>query len=203
MRDALERDAGPVRPLLDGFLTETAQRALPDARGAASSSTAQDENFQRLSDGEIGDNLMYKYRALASFFVWPEICRVAMEAVRDLLVRRGIQAGIPGFDEFWDDFHRYVELTHAHGHSADELLAPVTVSLRYDVSAWLRAGGPEDTRPFRLAAPRAFRFSLPITSAEELRRALAVWTLSVKGLTKGVTRIRPGAQVRDCVPADA
>ena len=200
MLETLEADAGPARKLLEQFIDETRNELFP-SRDACIAFYAGEENFQRLVDGEVGDNLIYKYRSLASFFTWTDICRVAMDAVRGRLVIRGIRDRVPAFDEFWSDFHRYVDLKHAHGRTADEILSPVTAPLGYDISGWLAAGAPENPEPFRLEAPRLYGFRLGDASARELGKALDVWTVSVKGLTKGVTRIRPGVQARECAPA--
>jgi len=197
MRDALERDAGPVGTLLAEFLAETRNELFP-TRAACVEFYGKEENFQRLLNGEIGDNLMYKYRARASYFMWPEFCQVALDATRELLVRHGINDEIPDFDRFWPDFHRYVELKHAHGSTPEEVLAPTRATMQYDIESWLAAGMPKDVRPYRLSSPQEFVFQLPPESARELRAGFEVWTASLKGLTKGITRIRTTAQIREC-----
>jgi hypothetical protein len=50
----------------------------------------QDENFQKLTNSEIGDNLMHKYQAVASLHLWPYLCKAAMEATRRMLLDRGV-----------------------------------------------------------------------------------------------------------------
>ncbi len=200
MRDALERETGPVGKVLAEFLAETKNELFP-TREACVDFYSNEENFQRLVNGEIGDNLMYKYRAQASFFMWPEFCRMALDATRALLVERGVDAQIPDFEDFWSDFERFVELKHAHGTTSEEILAPARATMAYDVPAWLAAGMPRDVRPFRLPEPREFLFELPPESARELKAGFEVWTASLKGLTKGITRIRATAQNRDSRPA--
>ena len=197
MLETLEADRGKAHTLLQDFVNETKNELFPTREECIAFYT-KEENFAKLSEGEVGDNLMYKYRSIASFFLWPEISRVAMEGVRKLLLAKGAAAEIEHFDQFWSDFQRYIELKHAHGTSAEQILSSVTAELRYDLSGWLAAGMPKDIQPYRLATARTFEFRLPEMVAHELEAALRVWTTSIKGLTKGVTRIRAEWQAREC-----
>jgi radical SAM superfamily enzyme YgiQ (UPF0313 family) len=200
MRDAMQRDRGAVHQLLEEFVTETRNELFP-TREACVEFYSQEENFQRLVRGEIGDNLMYKYRALASFFVWPEVCRTAMEATREMLHRRGAATEIPQLDRFWDDFTRYVEHKHTHGTDRQSLLGRTVAALAYDVEGWIAAGMPTDVEAFRLDGRREFVFDLDPEAARELSGLLDVWTTSLRGLTKGVTRMRTTSLIRRCRPA--
>lgn len=194
---ALEADTGEARKLLDEFVTETKQE-LFESPEACIEYYSRPENFERLERGDIGDNLMYKYRALASFWVWPEICAVAMRATKQLLEERGARNVIPSFDEFWEDFHRFVELKHAHGRDTSELMKPARAMIRYNMREWLNAGGPQDPTPYLLPGPEVFEFRLSDDGARELNAALKIWTAQLKGLSKLVTRIQTSWQIRDC-----
>jgi hypothetical protein len=153
-----------------------------------------------LQEGEIGDNLMYRYRALASFYLWDEICAAAMNATRQLLADRSVDAQIDHFDEFWDDFTTYVRLSHACGGDRASILASRDVHLHYDFAGWLRQDNLSDATQFRLPERRCFEFRLTPVGRDELDRALQVWTTHIKGLSKLVTRIKVDSQVRECVP---
>jgi radical SAM superfamily enzyme YgiQ (UPF0313 family) len=202
MRRVMERsDAGAVGRLLEQFVTET-RNELFSTREACEEFYKKPENWERLLSGEIGDNLMYKYRAMAAFFEWPAVCRVAMNGTRELLVARGADREIVDFDRLWDDFETYTLHKHTHGTTREQILAPTTAELRYDIAGWIAAGLPNDTTPFRLSAPRQFVFELNPEAARELDGLIQVWTLSLRGLTKGVTRMRTTALIRGCRPAD-
>jgi hypothetical protein len=199
MRTAMERDDGPIRALLDDFVKETQNELFP-TREACVQFYSKPENFERLVESEIGDNLMYKYRTIANFFLWPDVCRVAMEGTRELLLSRGADRAIADFARLWDDVYAYVLNKHAHGATREQLLASTTATLRYDVAGWMAAGMPHDSTPFRLPARQEFEFALDAADARELDRLIAVWTLSLRGLTKGVTRVRRSALIRTCRP---
>ena len=194
--DELDRPDSELRPYVDQFLGET-RNELFDTREEVIAFYAQDANFERLKKAEIGDNLMHKYRAVASFHEWRNICSVAMNLTRALILEQPEAAAISDFEEFWRNFSRYVYLSHAHGFSEDEILAPVQDEFTYDIAGWLAAGRPWDVRPFRLLAPVTVHFQLSADSHAELDSALRVWTNTLPGLTKMVTRIRVSCQVRE------
>jgi radical SAM superfamily enzyme YgiQ (UPF0313 family) len=198
---AFDNSTGAVREYLEGFLAETRNELFP-SHEACVEFYAREENFARLLEGEIGDNVLHKHNAIATFFLWPEICKLAMDVTRELMIDAGADKEIPEFEEFWSDFHLFVEARHAWGHRDEDILQPVRTTLRYDFPAWIAAGSPKDPTPYRLAEPVEFEFALPSESKHGLEIALKVWTTSIKGLTKMVRRIQRGWQQRGCVPVE-
>jgi len=192
---AMKEDTGPVRDYLDDFLHETTNELFP-TRQACIDFYDQDENFERLERGEVGENLMHKYRAIASFHLWPHICACAMKATRELINRLPKWREIPNFDEFWNNFERFVFLRHAWGNSTSEILAPADAEMTYDIGSWLAAGTPQDPSSFKFPRPTPVRFELSPASKRELAAALEVWTDRIRGLSKLVTRVRVDCQVR-------
>lgn len=195
MARAIEEDQGAVGKLLEAFVRETVGELFPTAE-ACVAFYSDPANFQKLQDGECGDNLMYKYRALASFFEWSEVARIALFATRRLLVGRGTDRTIADFETFWEDFQSFEQLRHAHGRTAEEVLAPRRAVFSFDISAWVAAGMPDDPGPFRFPERQEVEFRLTEDGDRELRAAFKVWTTNLKGLTKMVTRIRNVAQLR-------
>lgn len=197
MLTTIADDGGRAGQMMSDFVAETVGELFPTA--VACQTFYQDEaNFRMLQDGDVGDNLIYKYRAMASFFVWPEVCGIAFRAVRHLVTAAGHDFN----DAFWSDFSRYVELKHAYGSTTEQILASTRVSFDYDIAAWLKAGAALDPEPFRLSRKGTFEFALPGESADHISKALKVWGTELNALTKGVTRIRSTAQVRECRGVD-
>lgn len=192
---AIEAGEGVMGEFLDDFVAETIGELFPTP-DACADFYLQEDNFERLRRGEIGDNLMYKYRAKASFLVWQSVCACATDTTRTMLQERGATEKIEDFDALWSDFHTFVEASHASGVDADELVGAVTARLSYDVGSWLKDGAPHDVSPYRFAAPRDVEFRLSEEGVEELRAAIKVWTSHLTGLSKLVTRIRVTSQVR-------
>ena len=201
MLEAMTADTGKMREFLDHFMEETKNELFP-TKEACAEFYGRDENFEKLRNAEIGDNLMYKYRAIASHFLWPEVCECAMNRTRQMLEERGIDKELPDFDVLWTDFHRFVLFKHAWGATPKETLVPARATLHYDVARWLTDGTPKDTQPYRLVPAQEFEFSLTEEGAREVAAAFEVWTNEIKGLTKLVTRIRIDSLVRRCKPVE-
>ena len=199
MLPALEHGSAAVRGFLDSFVAET-KGELFDTPEACIEFYSRPENFARLQQGEIGDNLMYRYRAIASFHIWDEICDAAMNATRKLLEERGIAAKIPDFEGFWRDFHAYTRLKHAHGRDKAQILSSAKAPLHYDIEGWLATGDLGNPQLFRHDEAREMLFRLSEEGRRELESALAVWTTHIKALSKMVTRIKVDWQVRECIP---
>ena len=196
MLPALENGNDTIRRFLRQFVKDTEAELFP-SREACVAFYDNDENFRALCEGEIGDNLMYRNRALASFYIWPDICRTAMDATRRLIVGRGAEA-IPDFDRFWENFTRYQLIQHAHGDTPDEVLSPTVTDLEYDIERWVTDGLPLDVDVYRLERPEPFRFELTEEGRREIAAAYKVWTPTLRGLTKMVTRIQMAWQIRRC-----
>jgi radical SAM superfamily enzyme YgiQ (UPF0313 family) len=159
MLPAMENGRPSMREFLDGFVAETVGELFPTPE-ACIEFYSRDDNFAKLERGDIGDNLMYRYRAIASFHLWEDVCATAMQATRELLEERGIAQTIGYFEEFWSDFHTYVRLLHATGRSIEEILSSAHPVLHYDFPAWLADDELRDPAEYRLPAPAEFVFEL-------------------------------------------
>lgn len=199
MLPALENGSAAMRNFLDDFVAETKGELFPTP-DACIKYYSNLENFRKLQSGEIGDNLMYRYRAIASFHLWDEICDVSMNATRELLVEHGVDKSIPDFDLFWRDFHTFTKLSHASGRATKEILSAARALQHYDFATWLAEGDLKDPTPYRYAFPMDVEFRLNSEGSRELESALAVWSTNIKALSKMVTRIKVDWQVRECLP---
>jgi hypothetical protein len=196
MHDGLEScRTGPVAQFVAAFMRETLDELFP-TREACTTFYADAGNFDRLLKGNVGDNLMYKYRAIASFFLWKDICELAMARTRSLLAERGAISAIEDFDGFWADLHQYIALKHAHGETVEEILAPAVATFRYDLDRWLTDGAPTAVALYQFDSPMTIEFRLTPEAEHELATALGVWTTTLRGLSKLVTRIQTAWQVR-------
>ena len=202
MLPAMEEGSPAMREFLASFVAETEGELFP-TREACVEFYSQQENFEKLQRGEVGDNLMYRYRAIASFHLWNEVCDAAMGATRELLLEKGVDRKIDDFEVFWADFHAFIKLTHASGRNIQAILSSARATLNYDFPAWIAQPVLGDPSDFRYAAAQEVEFRLSDESSRELESALAVWTTHIKALSKLVTRIKVDWQVRQCVPSAA
>ena len=200
MLPAMELGADAVRAFIARFLDDTNQQLFV-SREECESFYARDENFEMLRQGEVGDNLMYRYRAIASFFIWDDICQVAVDATRELLIQHGAAEAIPDFDDFFTELGEYVRLSHAKGTQQEELFATDSALLNYDFRSWLRSGRLKNPGDFRHKGAIPYRFVLSESNRHELQCALSVWTTNLYGLSKLITRVSTHSQTRDCIAA--
>jgi hypothetical protein len=196
---AMERGGPRIRAFLDAFVGETKGELFP-TREACEAFCAEPETFAKLERGEYGDNLMYRYRAIASFHLWDEVCAIAMSATSDLLEERGVAEQIADFPHFWEEFTTFIRLSHACGYTEEDILAPAEAMLHYDFRAWLADETIGDPEHFRSLGKRRFLFALTEDGRREMQDALAVWTTHIRGLTKLVTRLKVESQVRVARP---
>jgi hypothetical protein len=125
-----------------------------------------------------------------------------MDATRRLLEGRGAHLDLPEFNAFWKDFHAFVQYKHAAGEHEEQILSPARVTMNFDIPQWVADGMPIELMRYKLAEPETFEFSLSQTGERELKAALRVWTTSLKGLTKMVTRIQTRWQRRSAIAVD-
>ena len=202
MLEAMEADTGVIGQFMNEFVGET-KGELFDTAEDCIAHYSDPERYRQLAMGQIGDNLMYKYRAVASFFRWDEVCALACAKTELLLRQRGVADQIADFDQLWADVSRYVHAKHASGTDVGELSQPLELPFQYDVPAWLAAGVPTEMEAYRFQSPHRFAFTLNSENVRELDGALKVWSARSIGLSKLITRIRHSAQVRDCQDLNA
>jgi len=196
MYEELDHSTGGVRSYLEDFVRET-KGELFESREACLDFYGKEENFQRLLQGEVGDNLMHKYHALASFYLWPEVCQVGMDALKKVALARGVPEQMEDFDRFWENLREFLNLRHAHGRTEAEILSDRRGIFQYDIARWLADGMPLATRPYLLEQPVEIEFRLSSEGRAGLDAALKVWSANIKGLTKMVNRIQRAWLVRE------
>lgn len=197
--EAMEAPGSPIRKFIEDFVFLTKNELFASSAECVEF-YSRDENFARLLAGEIGENLMHKHNALASFYLWPDICKVGMDVTKRLVLERGAAERIPDFEAFWADFHQFMELQHAWGLTSEQILAPAQAVFSWNIAEWIAGGLSPDPTPYRLPEPTKFEFRLTSEGLDGLRAALQVWTTNIQGLTKLVTRIKPVWQTRECEP---
>ncbi|MEO5335325.1 MAG: radical SAM protein [Magnetospirillum sp. WYHS-4] len=131
----------PLADLYRTYLTESVGE-LFDSPEELRAFFSRDENYEKLLRGEIGDNLMRKYRTLALIEKGFEAIDLGYRALVALLERRpgGLDDRTRAQVEdarVWAccvrDFSRIVKLE-------EEAFAPRSLDLGYDLEGWYRAG---------------------------------------------------------------
>jgi radical SAM superfamily enzyme YgiQ (UPF0313 family) len=189
---------GPIHRFMLEFIEET-KGELFATPAECFKYYAEDKRFEELVSGELGDNLLNKYRAIASFLIWPEICKLATRVVKNLIEINGPNSLDSDFELFWEDFSRYVEYTHACGQSLDDILLPISFSLRYDIARWVADGWPKTLSLYKLETPTTFLFKLSKNGAKEIHDAIETYSIDLRGLTKVARYLKVTSQVRQPV----
>ncbi|MCB9231944.1 MAG: hypothetical protein H6581_09790 [Bacteroidia bacterium] len=181
-----------MQELLQGFLAET-KGELFATEAEAREFYLQEENWQKLESNQIGDNLIYKYRALGSFWYWEAVVKCAFAAAQNLLTHAGREFPL----QFWQELEEFFYLRHAHGRTREDLLAPARAHFTYDLGSWLQAGMPADPELFRFASPQALDFALSPEHQTNIRAALETWGYDPATFSMLVKRMRESWQVRE------
>ncbi|MCC6706874.1 MAG: cobalamin-dependent protein [Gammaproteobacteria bacterium] len=196
--DAVSADRGEVGEYLASFLRET-RGELFDTREQLEAFYREPENFEKLSQGEIGDNIVYKYSAIARLRAWNAFATIALDTARQLLIEHGAAESMPHFDTFWHDFERFMILRSVTGTTVEQLTSPVATTVHYDIASWLADACPSEIDKYRLPAVVKAEFRLSPAHAKELTQAVEVWGLSNAGLGMLLRRVSFNALERDIV----
>jgi radical SAM superfamily enzyme YgiQ (UPF0313 family) len=193
--EEMDSDEGVVGEIISDFIKET-EGELFQTPEACAEFYSKEDNFKKLQVGEIGENLMNKYRAIASFWLWSEVCKLASKVIKKLIIARAFNQLDPEFDQFWEDLYCYVDAKHASGSSVDEILTPVSLQLQYDIPQWMADGHPNSLAPYKLETPQNFLFKLSETGSRELKKAMDTFAVDLLGLAKVVRNVKVSCQVR-------
>jgi radical SAM superfamily enzyme YgiQ (UPF0313 family) len=188
---------GPLHAYVQNFVNET-RGELFDTPQECIEFYSREENFQRLMSSEIGDNLVRKYQAIASLFVWPELCELVLSSTKQLVIDKQSGNFIAGLDDFWASFAVYTRNKHAHGHTEQEILSNSSAVLNYDVDRWVADGMPLEFGRYALAEAEEFEFCMTEDGIAGLSGAIRVYGAELKGLIRMMKRIRVNWLTREC-----
>ncbi len=188
-----------TRELLKRFLNETTGE-LFETRAAAEAFYMKEENFAALERAEFGDNLIYKYSALASFLEWPAICACAIAAARNIIGPMVAEENGEDAELFWNDLNSWLLLSYIHGRTRDSILQSTMAYFHFDIGAWMLAGCPREVAAFRLDAPIKREFTLSSENAKNIEAALQVWDYDMKSFSMLVKRMHNSWHARETLP---
>lgn len=173
-----------LKKLKDEFLEET-RNELFDSLGDAETFYSQEKNFAKLVSNEIGDNLIYKYRAMGSFLLWPEVCQAVFSQTKLLLSEAGRHVD----DDFWKDAENFFVRRFAHGRTPNELLKERSSYLTHDIGRWLKDGLPDNHADYRLSSRQVVKFALSESNYQNIQGALNIWSYNTKSISMLVRRV--------------
>jgi radical SAM superfamily enzyme YgiQ (UPF0313 family) len=176
--------AGGLAQTICDFVGET-RAELWDSRDDLAVFTRRPENIERYINGELGANLIFKYKALAINQHLRELAEVARVSIYRVIAGEGRL--IPQIKALVDDI-----LTYEVSRKVDILkgdYGPHYAELRYDVARFL--GSPNDAplSEFAFPAPRMCQFVLDEEQIGIIERVLNTYGRSAAGMARVVSRV--------------
>jgi radical SAM superfamily enzyme YgiQ (UPF0313 family) len=158
------------------------------------------ENYALLERGEIGDNVVHKYRVLSNYFNWKVVCEYAYNAALNLLKEEKPDlCQKTGFDIFWDNLTTYQLHSSAHGRSKEEILSESTALLTFDIKQWQEDGMPAAFSDYLLEKPAEFTFRLPPVYYRNMEASLNRWNTDLVGMSLMIRKIKQHWLEKDCI----
>jgi radical SAM superfamily enzyme YgiQ (UPF0313 family) len=189
---------GTVHKIMQDFEDETKGELFSTAEECFKY-YSENNRFEKLVSGEIGENLLNKYRAIASFLIWPEVCNLAKKAISRLVLANRFCGLETEFELFIEDLFKYIELKHASGQSVSEITLPASFRFKYDIPKWINDGHSINPAPYKFKKEETFLFKLPINRAKEIGDAINTWSTEIRGLAKAARYLKVTSQERECL----
>lgn len=185
--DSIDRAPDRVREIVDGFMFET-QNELWDSEEALVEHYRQDENYERLKQGEVGGNLIYKYKSMSIAFAAQEWIEFLSMLLKEAAVEQSPNGAGAEFEEI-DALVSYCSNKMAGLLDVDGDTSARRLDSSFDIVGWLRAEDGTRLADYACAEPITYTFEY---TDEQLRiRAdqFKRWGVDVNALSKIVTRV--------------
>lgn len=148
------------------------------------------ENFAKLERGEIGDNVIHKYRVISNYYNWKEVCSFAYSAAFELIrERRKDVFSEKKFEIFWENLHRYQFHSSAHGQNKNDILNDSTATFTYDIKRW-HDEMTADFQRYKVNGEITYRFSLSPLYKKNMEASLNRWSTDLVGMSLMIRKIK-------------
>ena len=177
---------------VEHFLRETRQE-LWESREELLAFTRKPESAHRFIHGELGGNLILKYKTLMVNNHLRELAGVARAATLDLLARKGKLAS--DVDALVDDILTFEVLRKIDLLKGD--YAPHYATFRFDVKRFLASPDASPLAEFAFPQPQKFKFSLRDEQVQVIERSLNAYGRDLAGMARLSTRIHTNTLSRE------
>lgn len=185
----LDRAPRGVQEIFHGFMEET-KGELWEKEEELIAHYRQEENYQKLKRGEVGGNVIYKYKAMSLAFQsadWIDFLgEVCSEIVREREVEATLQKKYFQQIEILKEFVKN-KLAGVMNVAGD--LAPRSMAARYDLVPWLKSQGGTPLSDFATEQPLRYDFEYTdeqlAVRADQFKR----YGTNANALSKIVTRV--------------
>lgn len=173
-----------LNALMARFVEETRNELWPD-RTEFRRFTRDRESTKKLISGEIGANLLFKYKSLALLDYTNEMRDVAGACLRELFEAYGAD---PAVRELGDELVMYGHARFTNIFDI-ESRAPIERSFKFDVVSFVGDEVARDAEAYRLDTPIEYRFAHTDDQLELIADYLKIYGKTLPGLSRILTKV--------------
>ncbi|MFM1877126.1 MAG: hypothetical protein RL266_2863 [Bacteroidota bacterium] len=179
-------DSNLLSEVYDGFLSET-RSELFGSEEELQEFYSDKTNFEKLNRGELGDNLIYKYRTLALFYYWNEVVETAFESTLNLLKNNEVDPQLSGL---LNQYRKYVRFVYVSGKSPEQILKDHLERFDFDMEHWIRDNySVSSVAHYKLPHPRTVSFQLSLSNRSNLEDTFKIWSFDPRSFSMFIRRI--------------
>lgn len=177
-------DGGPeeLTDLIAKFIKETREELWLD-KSSLAEFTSRTETISRYVEGELGSNLMYKYKALSMSNYFEPLCRATKRTLTKLLTDEGVSRAEIEFCEELVEYRR-LQVSGVCTGDAGEQSAQFT----FDIERFLSEETWNGVESLRLPYPRTTTFVHSAEQREIIDSYANTFGTDIRGLTRFVSR---------------
>jgi radical SAM superfamily enzyme YgiQ (UPF0313 family) len=169
---------------IDNFIRETKEE-LWDSRDELVAFTRKPENIRKYINDELGANLIFKYKALATTQHLRDLAEVARVSMLKVIAEKGKLT--PEVEAFVDDILTYEVLRKADIFRGD--YSPRSAKLHHDVAKFLDSPDDIPLSEFIFTEPQRYQFLLDEEQINIIERSLNTYGLSTVGMARILSRV--------------
>jgi hypothetical protein len=175
-----------IHSFCEAFLAET-KTELFESENAVADFYNEPKNFESLNTGEVGDNLIYKYRTLALFYYWEELVNTAISVTISAIPTKYLDTSLK---QILLEYGVAIKHSYVHGKSEKEILQDHEDEFSYDLVQWEENGFPiENIERYQYVEKAITVFKLSEQSKKNLEGTLKIWSFNPKSFSMFIRRI--------------
>lgn len=177
-----------IRQIYRDFMSET-ESELWQSEEDLVTHYKMEENYRRLRQGEVGGNLIYKYKSKSVAFSAAQWIEYLSATLR--FIAREILAGdhLVRAEAEITDMSRFCQARIEGLLNPEGNVEPIEIAFEYDIPAWMRGAEGRALADYRLNRPRTFRFAYTDEQLRTRQDQFSRYGTDVNALSKIVTRI--------------
>lgn len=186
----LDQAPAALRRVVDGFMEET-RGELWESPEAMRAHYSKDENYQRLAQGKVGGNLIYKYKSMSLATAMPAWIEYLTGLLKDMVAEDDAAdaAGVAAAQREIDALAEFCRCKIWKFLDADADDTRATIDSDYDFVAWLKDPEGAPLADYRSDAPIRYRFEFTDEQIRARRDKFRRYGTDVNALSKIVTRL--------------